>query len=167
MPAASSSDREAPVEDAQSQVERPTEHERYAMPHDLGSCDPCVVFALAAGCQRRACPYCHIHKQILEIRPQRPGKQIRMRLKRTMLNILQCRERSPDRAHDELQRFVRKSAFARALLTSYLEAQADVEAIGSRAAADEANGQVAVSSFEDEIDQRELASFLKGQPLAL
>ena len=122
----SSSDTAGPVEDCQSEC--PTEQKIYVVPHDLGSCDPCIFSALPAGCQRRACPFCHIHTQILEIRPQRPGKQIRMRLKRTMLNILQCRESSPDRAHDELQLFARKSSFARTLLTSYLETHADVEA---------------------------------------
>ncbi|CAE7572441.1 rnf12-b [Symbiodinium sp. CCMP2456] len=162
----SSSDKAGPVEDGRSQSEHATEHERSSMPHDLGSCDPCIFFALSAGCQRRACPFCHIHTPIFEIRPQRPGKQIRMRLKRTMLNIMQCRESSPDRAHDEMQRFARKSPFARTLLTSYLETHADVEASGSLAA-DGVHGQPTVGSSEDWPDPLELESFLKGKPLAL
>ncbi|CAE7613047.1 rnf12-b [Symbiodinium sp. CCMP2456] len=129
----------------------------------LGSCDPCIFFASSAGCHRDACPFCHIHKQTWEIGPQRPGKQIRMRLKKTMLNLLQSRESSPDRAHNELQRLARKSVFARHLLTGYLEAQADPEGQGAPAA-DEVHGQPAASTLED---GSELESFLKGQPLSL
>ena len=128
----------------------------------LGSCDPCIFFATFPGCHRDACPFCHIHGQSLES-PQRPGKQIRMRLKRTMLNLLQSRESSPDRAHNDLQRLARKSVFARQMLASYLEAQADLEARGAPAA-DEVYGQPTASTLEDE---SELESFLKGQPLSL
>ena len=52
-------------------------------PHEADSCYPCVFFASPAGCRREACPYCHIHRDKLEANPQRPGKQIRMRLKRS------------------------------------------------------------------------------------
>ena len=134
-----------------------------AMPHPLGSCDPCIFFATSAGCHRDACPFCHIHKQMLEISPQRPGKQIRMRMKRTMLNLLQSRESSPDRAHDDLQHLARKSVYARNILIGYLEAQADPEAQGAPAA-DEVFGQPATSALED---GPKLESFLKGRPLSL
>ena len=80
-----------------------------------------------------------------------------------MLNLLQSRESSPDRAHNDLQRLARKSVFARQMLASYLEAQADLEARGAPAA-DEVYGQPTASTLEDE---SELESFLKGQPLSL
>ena len=158
--ASSSSDNETRMEDeaAHSSLD-----EGPAMPHLLGSCDPCIFFATSAGCHRDACPFCHIHKQTLEISPQRPGKQIRMRLKKTMLNLLQSRESSPNMAHDDLQHWARKAAFARNLLRGYLEAQADAEA--QRAPdADEVHGQPAASTFEG---CSELESFLKGRPLSL
>ena len=131
-----------------------------AMPHLLGSCDPCIFFATSAGCHRDACPFCHIHKQTFEISPQRPGKQIRMRLKKTMLNLLQSRESSPDIAHNDLQHWARKSVFARNILRGYLEAQADAEAPDS----DEVHGHSAASTLEA---WSEMESFLKGRPLSL
>ncbi|CAE7838243.1 unnamed protein product [Symbiodinium sp. CCMP2592] len=142
--ASSSSDKEG-MEDDQAQ---PSSEEGPAMPHLVGSCDPCIFFATSAGCHRDACPFCHIHKQTLEISPQRPGKQIRMRLKKTMLRLLQSRESSPDRAHDDLQRWARKSVFANNILTGYLKAQPAMEA-QEASAADEAHGQPAASTSED------------------
>ena len=106
-------------------------------PHSAGSCDPCIFLGTSAGCWRDACPFCHVHLFRMEVNPERPGKQIRMRLKRTgstsstgnlevhifeysdtrrtLDTILRSRENSPDRVHDELQRFARRSGFARNL----------------------------------------------------
>ncbi|CAE7873572.1 unnamed protein product [Symbiodinium microadriaticum] len=87
-----------------------------------------------------------------------PGKQIRMRLKKTMLNLLQSRESSPDIAHNDLQHWARKSVFARNILRGYLEAQADAEAPDS----DEVHGHSAASTLEA---WSEMESFLKGRML--
>ncbi|CAE7465731.1 rnf12-b [Symbiodinium natans] len=109
------------------------------------------------------CQFCHIHKDRLEANLQRPGKQIRVRLKRTMHNLLQARETSPDRAHEELQRWARGSCFARNLLAGYLdrEGQEHVEQQGLNRI------HVQDQTLPSRVSDAELFSFLKGVPLSL
>ncbi|CAE7173266.1 rnf12-b [Symbiodinium necroappetens] len=141
-------------------------------PHSASSCDPCIFLGTSAGCRRDACPFCHVHLFRMEVNPERPGKQIRMRLKRTLNTILQLRENSPDRVHDELQRLARRSGFARNLITGLLEREGDPdeEVQGGNTTTSPSTDGVhhqpvpGVCILDDGFD---FDAFLKGEPLSL
>ncbi|CAE7460680.1 rnf12-b [Symbiodinium sp. CCMP2592] len=139
-------------------------------PHSVGPCDPCIFFGTSAGCRRDACPFCHVHLFRMEVNPERPGKQIRMRLKRNLKTMLQSRENSPDRVHDELQRLAHRSGFARNLITGFLERDGEPEKeveggiTTTSCSIDGVHDQPVVCILEDGFD---FDAFLKGEPLSL
>mmetsp|Transcript_43700 Transcript_43700/g.101979 ORF Transcript_43700/g.101979 Transcript_43700/m.101979 type:complete len:172 (-) Transcript_43700:132-647(-) len=94
-----------------------------------GICNPCVFFGTRAGCHREACPYCHLHTA-QEADPQhhqRPRKNARARLKRTLEGLLESHATSPEQIHDQLQAWTARSHYARNVLTGYFEKQAELQ----------------------------------------
>ncbi|CAE7424956.1 unnamed protein product, partial [Symbiodinium natans] len=70
-------------------------------------------------------PYCHTEITVPARHHQRPRKNARLRLKRTLDSLLQDFERSPERVHDELQAWTARSHYARNILAGYFEQRPD------------------------------------------
>ncbi|OLP75135.1 hypothetical protein AK812_SmicGene45117 [Symbiodinium microadriaticum] len=84
--------------------------------HEDVDCNPCVFYGTRRGCHRDACRYRHTEIEVPARHHQRPRRNARMRLKRTIDSLLEDYDRSPDRVHDELQAWTARSHYARNVL---------------------------------------------------